>query len=351
MPSPNGKPESKAMDSPPAAAGRDASRPQAADIAARLEHEARIGKRTSRLWPFITITSSIILVVVIVSPILVTLWGSFTTLKVMGAGSEVGAGWDEYTTSKALVKEQEPEYQYKVAQEELGIFGRGARRISGSVTTFWYIYVWEVYGTTMRLSLMLAAISIVVCIVLGVSGGYALVKYNFFGKHLLEEMILIPLSLPGISVAVALIETYGVLRGSWLIILFGHLLYTLPFMLQSVTNTLRSFDFVELELAAASMGANGWQRMRYILLPNLTHAIIVGSLLVFAISLGEFNASFLLNTPFNQTFPAALYDSYTNDSFQTSSAATSIFMFVVIPVLMAIQFIGGREMKDIGQAA
>jgi putative spermidine/putrescine transport system permease protein len=193
-------------------------------------------------------------------------------------------------------------------------------------------------------------ISIVVCIVLGVFGGYALVRYRFFGKNLVEELILLPLSLPGIAVAVALIETYGILRGSWVIILFGHLLYTLPFMMQSVTNTLRSFDFVTLEQAASGLGASAWQRLRYILIPNLKHAIIVGSLLVFAISLGEFNASFLLNTPFNQTFPAALYDSYTNDSFQVSSAATTIFMSVVIPVLIAIQFTGRKEMREVGGA-
>lgn len=299
------------------------------------------------LWQSFATASSLFLLFMIVSPILVCLWGSFTTLKVMGASSEQGAGWEQVTTSR----EEQRETQSAVSQEDLGVFSKGARRITSTVTTFWYKYVFEVYGNTMRLSLMLAALSIIVCIALGVFGGYALVRYNFFGKNLLEEMILIPLSLPGIAVAVALIETYGVLRGSWVIILFGHLLYTLPFMLQSVTNTLRSFDFLELEMAAASLGANVFQRLYYVLLPNLKHAIIVGSLLVFSISLGEFNASFLLNTPFNQTFPAALYDSYTNDSFQVSSAATSIFMMVVIPVLMAIQFIGGREMRDVGQAA
>ena len=41
---------------------------------------------------------------------------------------------------------------------------------------------------------------------------------------------------------------------------------------------------------------------------------------MFAISLGEFNASFLLNTPINQTYPAALYDTYNLDSFQVSTA-------------------------------
>lgn len=304
------------------------------------------GKKRVGAWVMFCVASSMVLVVMIISPLLVSLWGSFTTLTVMGTGSERGAGWDHVTTSRG----EEAAEKKATGATDMGVFAKGARRIGGSVTTFWYQYVWEVYGKTMRLSLMLAAISIVTCTVLGVLGGYALVRFNFFGKNLIEEMILLPLSLPGIAVAVALIETYGILRGSWVIILFGHLLYTLPFMLQSITNTLRSFDFVTLEMAAASLGANGWQRMRYILLPNLKHAIIVGSLLVFAISLGEFNASFLLNTPFNQTFPAALFDSYTNDSFQVSSAATSIFMMCVIPVLIAIQFIGGKEMKEVGGA-
>lgn len=305
-------------------------------------------RKPIELWTVFSTLSSLLLVFAIIAPLLVCVWGSFTTLTVMGAGSERGAGWEQVTTSRD--EEKSEAEAGGAAAVDLGVFARGARHIAGTVTGFWYQYVWEVYGGTLRLSLMLAAISIGVCIVLGVPGGYALVRYNFFGKSLIEEMILLPLSLPGIAVAVALIETYGVLRGSWIIILFGHLLYTLPFMMQSVTNTLRSFDFVTLEQAAASLGAGPWLRMRYILLPNLKHAIIVGSLLVFAISLGEFNASFLLNTPFNQTFPAALYDSYTNDSFQVSSAATSIFMFIVIPVLMAMQLIGGREMRDIGGA-
>ncbi len=307
----------------------------AASSARALTWLARVG-----LWQPFAILSSLILVFAVVAPILFCLWGSFTTLDIMGAASEGGAGWSSKTpvTSHA-------------ADDSLGVFAAGARRTTGVWTTLWYKYVIEVYGHTLRLSILLALLSIAICTVLGVLGGYVLVKYQFFGKSLLEELIMVPLSLPGISVAVALIETYGALRGNWVIILFGHLLYTLPFMVQSVTNTLRSFDFVTLEQAAAVHGANVWQRFRYILLPNLRHAIIVGALLVFAISLGEFNASFLLNTPFNQTLPAALYDSYTNDSFQVSSAATSLFMVIVIPVLMAIQLIGGKEMQRAGQAA
>ncbi len=303
------------------------------------------GRRVS-LWALGAYASSLFLLFMIVTPILVCLWGSFTTLKAMGAGSERGAGWEHVTTSQAEEGEKSD-----VSRTDLGVFTKGARRMSGWFTLFWFRYVFEVYSQTMLLTVQLAFLSIIINVLIGVAGGYALVRYKFPGRNLLEEMILIPLSLPGIAVAVALIETYGILRGSWVIILFGHLLYTLPFMIQSVTNTLRSFDVVELEMAAASLGAGWSQRWRFVVLPNLKHAVIVGSLLVFAISLGEFNASFLLNTPINQTFPAALYDAYTNDSFQTSSAATIVFMAVVIPVLIALQFIGGREMREAGQAA
>ena len=321
-----------AQSSPDAAAVQKAE-PPVWLLASQSAQAAAPGSR-KRLswWTAYSAAMSLIMVFAVVTPILICLWGSFTTLSSMGASStQSGAGW--------------------VAREGLGAFGSGARETSGMFTLKWYEYVCDVYGHTILLSLKLAALSVLTTIVLGVSGGYALVRFEFPGKQLLEEVILVPLSLPGISVAVALIGTYGIIRNSWVIILLGHLLYTLPFMLQSVTNMLRSYNYFDLERAAAGLGASWLQRVRYILLPNLKHALVIGSLLVFTISLGEFNASFLLTTPENLTLPAALYDSYTNDSFQVSSAATSIFMMVVIPVLLGIQFIGGKEMNDVGQAA
>lgn len=286
-------------------------------------------------WRGAAIAISIGLVFAIVSPLLLGIWGAVTTQSSMGHSTPPGPGWSQ-TTGPAGAEEA----------EALGVFASGARPTDGRFTVFWFRYVIEVYGDTIKLSLFLAALSIATCIPLGVLGGYALVRYRFRGKGLLEELVFIPLSLPGITLAIALIETYGVLRGHWLVIFFGHLLYTLPFMLLAVTNALRSCNFIELEMAASSLGASWRQRFIWILLPNLRHAIITGSLLVFTISLGEFNASFLLNTPINQTFPAALYDAYTNDSFQVSSAATTIFLLIVVPVLMAIQFIGGPEMRS-----
>src|SRR5438105_14516198 len=122
---------------------------------------ARAGRKGIGLWPLSCAISSLILLIMIVSPLLICIWGSFTTLTVMGTSSERGAGWEGVTTSKggeAAAKKPDTG-----SSTDLGVFARGARHVSGSVTTFWYEYVWEVYGKTMRLSLMLAGISIVVC--------------------------------------------------------------------------------------------------------------------------------------------------------------------------------------------
>lgn len=221
----------------------------------------------------------------------------------------------------------------------------------GIVTLKWFRYVLALYGGTMLFSLRLALLSVAVSLLIGVPGGYALVRYPFRGARIVEEAVLLPLSLPGIAMSVALIQAYLVIRGAWWLVFFGHLLYTIPFMVRTVTNTLRSFDVARLERAAQTLGAGFWRRLFLVVLPNLRHAMILGSLLVFAISWGEFNVSFLLNTPVNQTYPAALYATYTSNSFQVSSAATTLFLAVIVPILIAIQVIGGKELVRVEQGA
>lgn len=113
-------------------------------------------------------------------------------------------------------------------------------------------------------------------------------------------------------------------------------------MVRIVAGALRSFDFAALDLCARGLGAGFGQRFAWVYLPNLRRAMVTGSLMVFAVSWGEFNVSYLLNTPLHQTFPAALYATYTSNSFQVAGAATTIFLGGIVPALLAIQFLGGE---------
>lgn len=256
-----------------------------------------------------------LLLVIVAAPVLVVLAGAFLDPSLLGVSSERWAA----TT---------------------GIFIPG-----------WFGYVFHLYGRSIQFSLLLASLSVVVCTLISVPAAYAIVRSNSRVSRALEEITLLPLSIPGIALSIGLIQAYAIVRGQWWLILCGHVLYTIPLMLRVVTNALRSFDLEKLEGAARSLGANNWQRFFFVILPNLRHSIILGSLLVFAISWGEFNVSFLLNTPLHQTYPAALYATYTANSFAVSSAATTIFLAVIIPVLLALQWIGGREFNRLEQAA
>lgn len=201
------------------------------------------------------------------------------------------------------------------------------------------------YGAWIGFSLQLALLSVALCIALATPAAYVLVQRPFPGSALLEEVALLPLSLPGIAMSMALLTAYPRVAGPALVG-GGHLLYTLPLMLRVLTSTLRQADLAAQEDAARSLGASFLQRLWLVVLPTLRHALIVGSLLVFAVSWGEFNVSYLLNAGHPQTFPAALYDTYTNDGFDRSSAATVLFLAVVLPASLAIQWIGSGELVE-----
>ena len=258
-----------------------------------------------------------LLLVVVAAPVLVVLAGAFLDPSLLGVSSE---RWAADTTHT--------------------IWAPG-----------WFGYVFELYGRSIRFSLLLALLSVAICILFSVPAAYAIVRTDSRAGRALEEIALLPLSIPGIAMSIGLIQAYTIVRGQWWLILCGHVLYTIPLMMRVVANALRSFDLERLQGAAQSLGASGWQRFFYIVVPNLRHSIIVGSLLVFAISWGEFNVSFLLNTPLNQTYPAALYATYTANSFAVSSAATTIFLAVIIPILLALQWIGGPEFSRPEQGA
>jgi len=212
-----------------------------------------------------------------------------------------------------------------------------------------YAYLLEHYRSWLLYSLGLALACVAVCMVVAVPAAYVLVRKPFMGSRLLEAAAALPLSLPGIAMSVAILAAYPTLRG-WKLVLAGHLLYTIPFMLRSACVALRADDLVGMEAAARTLGAGTIARWRWVILPQLRHAITLGSLMVFAISWGEFNVSYLLNRGTPQTFPSALYDTFANESFQRAGAATVLFLAVLIPVTLLLQKIGGRR-GNVEQAA
>ncbi|MFD2181473.1 ABC transporter permease [Rhodoplanes azumiensis] len=224
-----------------------------------------------------------------------------------------------------------------------------ARGLSEGLTLDWIFEVWRLYADTILRSLGIALATLIVTLVFGVPAAYALVRRGGRLARLVEEIVTLPLAIPGLALALALIITYGgvrELRGSSAFIVVGHVLYTLPFMLRSVMAVLQSIDWRLLDEGAASLGASPWRRFVDVMLPNARPGILAGALTVVTLSIGEFNLTWMLHTPLTKTLPVGLADSYASMRLEIASAYTLVFFLMIVPLLVAMQLLarlGGRK--------
>jgi len=108
--------------------------------------------------------------------------------------------------------------------------------LSSGFTLRWVQQVWDTYQMTIWRSIIIALACLLVTLLVGVPLAYMLARYKGGNSRLarvLEELLMMPVAVPGLATALALIMAYGqyrAFRGSLLFILVGHVLFTLPFI-------------------------------------------------------------------------------------------------------------------------
>jgi putative spermidine/putrescine transport system permease protein len=222
------------------------------------------------------------------------------------------------------------------------------RGISSGVTLQWVMQVWDLYAGEILLSFVIAIATLIVTLVIGVPAAYALHVRGGRLSRVIEEIITLPLAIPGLAIALALLLTYGGFgdfRRSWLFILAGHVVFTMPFMVRSVMAVFGSIDVKTLDEGAASLGASPWRRFCNVIVPNAMPGIVAGSLMVVTLSLGEFNLTWMLHTPLTKTLPVGLADAYASMRLEVASAYTLIFFVMIVPLLVAMQMFADEGQK------
>ena len=212
--------------------------------------------------------------------------------------------------------------------------------IESGLTLRWVAEVWGGYRDTIFRSILIALACLVCTLLFGVPAAYVLARCRAGLARVLEELLVMPVAVPGLATALALIITYGAYGGfrtSFLFILVGHVLFTLPFMVRSVLAVLLAIDLRTLEEGAASLGAGFRQRFLHVVLPNCRGGVLAGSLMVVTLSVGEFNMTWLLHTPFTKTLPVGLADAYASLRLEIASAYTLLFFVLIVPLLLAMQ--------------
>ena len=223
-----------------------------------------------------------------------------------------------------------------------GLVNNYSTGLASGFTSRWLAEVWAGYGDTVLRSMLLALACVLGTLVIGVPAAYAMARSRSKAMQVFEEILTLPVAVPGLATALALILVYGQMRGfrgSVAFILVGHLVFTLPFMVRTVAAAFARPELTALEEAARSLGAGFRQRFLGILVPAVLPSIAAGSLMVFTLSIGEFNLTWMLHTPLTRTLPVGLADSYASMRIEIGSAYTLVFFVVVLPVLWLLQWL------------
>ncbi len=224
-----------------------------------------------------------------------------------------------------------------------GLSVNAFRGVSSGLTLRWVAEVWMQYRGSVFLSLEVAAATLAVVLAIGVPAGYTLARSRHRVARLVEEALVLPVALPGLASALALLIVYGghaAFRQSAWFVVAGHVVFTLPFMVRAVAAVAARAELRTLEEGAASLGAGFATRFATIVLPNLRPGIVAGALAVFTLSIGEFNLTWMLHTPELKTLPVGLADTYASLRIEVGSAYTILFLIMTLPLLVAMQWLG-----------
>ena len=212
----------------------------------------------------------------------------------------------------------------------------------------WYADVWSMFTaggddyTRLRESLMtslvIAALTSLVCVFAGVPASYALVRFRFRGRRIVEELMLsVPIIFPTVVLGVSLlviVSISGVDLGVFQIVI-AHSIIGLPFMMRNCIAALHGID-PSLREAAKTLGASGPRAFVEITLPLIRGGVASGVLLVFILSFNEFTLSYFLYTI--DVFPLSIWlFQQSNTSFSPAIFAVSSLMVVLnIAVILIV---------------
>jgi putative spermidine/putrescine transport system permease protein len=159
-----------------------------------------------------------------------------------------------------------------------------------ALTTRWFAIAWEREDVwrAIGLSLKVASLSTAIALVLGTLAAAALARSRFFGRDAISLLLILPLALPGIITGIALRSAYSTLEipfSFWTIVI-GHATFCVVVVYNNAVARLRRTSPSLIE-ASMDLGANGFQTVRYVILPQLGSALLAGGLLAFALSFDE----------------------------------------------------------------
>lgn len=219
-------------------------------------------------------------------------------------------------------------------------------------TTRWYGELFE-FGNhdlweSLAYSLIIAILATIISVVVGVLGGIGLKKFKFVGKKFIDTMIYVPIIVPEIVLAVAMLiifMTIGVKLGMGTI-LIGHCTFCIPYAVVTIKGRI-SGDNETLQEASMDLGANRVQTFWRVTVPSIMPGIMSSAFLSFTLSFDDVVMSNMLAGASQSTLPVLILSMNRTGVTPDVNALTSlIVVFMVVGMLVSNGFTRYRKKKE-----
>ena len=217
---------------------------------------------------------------------------------------------------------------------------------------FWRVITLPQALASYRLTFGASLLAALVNAVFGLIVAWVLVRYEFFGKKIVDALVDLPFALPTAVAGITLAMLYS--RNGWIgqwleplgikvantrLGVFVALTFIgLPFIVRTVQPVLEDLD-PELEEAAASLGATRWQIFWRVILPMLMPALLTGFALAFARALGEYGSVIFIagNIPMKTVItPLLIMGELDMFDYAKATALAVVMLVVSFALLLAI---------------
>jgi sulfate/thiosulfate transport system permease protein len=224
-----------------------------------------------------------------------------------------------------------------------------------SFSEFWAVVTTPRVLATYRLTFGASLLAALINLVFGLLTAWVLVRYQFYGKKILDALVDLPFALPTAVAGISLTAIYAPngWLGQWLEphgikvaftplgVVVALTFIGLPFVVRTVQPVLEDFSS-ELEEAAASLGANRWQTFFKVILPAIWPALLTGFSLAFARAVGEYGSVIFIagNMPMiSEITPLMIITKLEQYDYAGATAIAVVMLVISFALLLLINLL------------
>ncbi len=197
----------------------------------------------------------------------------------------------------------------------------------------WFGELWnnDAIVRAFQVSFALGALTALISTTLGVLAALALVRYDFPGKQLMSTVLIAPILVPEVVLAVALLLFLRFLNmpKSFALLLLGHVIFTMPFVVLVVQARLVGITR-SVEEASLSLGASPVQTFFAVTLPLLAPAIFAGALFSFTISFDDITGTLFWKPGGVETVPTQIFAMLRNSISPEINALGTVMIVLTV---------------------